>query len=78
MITAMMVVAAMITPASSSSWVCESLDNNPTQAGVWAMIGEAYGRGYRSEDDARSLFQEVQGSCPNYIPLLIEWADAND
>lgn len=75
--TVLAAVAVFITPTSSSAWVCSTLDANPTQAGVWQLVGEAFSRGYSGQQAGEFIATTVKGQCPEYIPLLIKWANAN-
>jgi len=77
-IAAVMIAVATLTPASSDDWICETLDSNPSVDGVNDLILEAYGRGYATEADGEMLVQVVVAECPEYIPLLLEWADDYD
>jgi hypothetical protein len=74
-IAAAMIAAATFSPFSSNAWVCRTLDTNPSVDGVNDLILEAYGRGYSTEADGEMLVQVVVADCPEYIPLLMEWAD---
>ena len=76
-VTAVVIAAATLTPASSLGWVCPTLDKNPTEAGVWQVLYEAAGRGYSSQSDGEAIATEIINNCPEYIPVVQEWADNN-
>lgn len=78
MIAAVLIVAATLSPTTGSmSWVCSTLDSNPTADGMWDVVAEAAKRGMLSESDGRAVAQQIVGQCPEYISIAQEWAEAN-
>jgi hypothetical protein len=79
MIAAILIVASTLTPtpATSMDWVCSTLDDNQTADGMWDVVAEAAKRGMLTESDGESVAKQIVGSCPEYIPIAKEWAEAN-
>lgn len=76
-IAATVIAAGTLTSGGSFSWVCPTLDANPTTAGVWDVLAEAVDRGLTSEADAEEIALQVINYCPEYIPIVKQWAEAN-
>lgn len=74
-ILAAAVTAASLTVNGPSGWVCEMLDRTPTESGVTSVVLEIFSRGYDAEDGAKYVVATIQSQCPEYIPLLLSWAE---
>jgi hypothetical protein len=70
--------AATITSPSSNAWVCSTLDRNPNESGVWQVLLQGLDRGLVGESGGQEIVDTIQSQCPEYIPLLITWAEHND
>ena len=78
MIAAVLIVAATLSPMSPTqpfSWVCQTLDRNPTAAGMWDVVSEAAKRGLTSQSDGEAVARQIIRQCPEYIPIAQEWAE---
>ncbi len=77
LVTTMVIAGSTLAGTGSMGWVCPTLDNDPSEDGVWDVVLGAVKRGYSSEQDAEAIASEVQNNCPEYIPLLLSWAEKN-
>lgn len=80
MIAAVLIAVVTLTPTSSSNfdWVCPTLDRNPTVDGMWDVIYGGVARGQTNDYAASQIVAQVRDVCPEYIPIALAWADAND
>ena len=74
---ATLVTLANLTANSSFSWVCDTLDSNPTVDGMWEVVWEGVERGQTSDSDAEQIVIQIRDRCPEYIPIVKEWAEQN-
>lgn len=65
---------AATSTSTGTSWICDTLDSNPTESGVEDLLLEAYKKGYRTDADAQRLLQAVGDGCPNYLGLIYQWS----
>lgn len=75
MIAAVLIVAATLAPSQQFSWVCQTLDRNPTSDGMWDVVEDAADRGLTTEADGEAVVRQIFRQCPEYIPIAMEWAE---
>ena len=77
MIAAVIIAAsAALTPYQPFSWVCPTLDRNPTADGMWDVVSEAAKRGLVTESDGEAVARQIIAQCPEYIPVVMDWAES--
>lgn len=69
--------ASLLMPQSTFGWVCPTLDRDPTEAGVWDVVLGAYQRGLTSDSAAEQIVLQVVNNCPEYVPIVKQWAEDN-
>lgn len=75
---AALIAAATLTPTPTGfGWVCPTLDQNPSVDGVWNVVLGAYQRGLTSDAAAEQIVIQIRDVCPEYIPIVKEWAEQN-
>lgn len=77
MIVSVMLAFATLTYSGSAAWVCPTLDASPNEKGVWEVVLGSFQRGYSGQQAGKMIAAEVQANCPEYIPLLLDWAEKN-
>lgn len=76
-ILAAAVIAAANLTSTGGSWICPILDRNPNDSGVTTVVLRVLSEGYSSSSGADLIVNTVASTCPKYLPLLQEWADAH-
>lgn len=67
------VVASFLSPTAGNT-ICSQLDSEPTVGGVVEVVVDLLSQGYDSETGSELLVTTVQSQCPEYIPLLVKFA----
>lgn len=75
LIAAAGIAASLVSPQYTSLNVCSELDADPTVDGVMNVGVALLNQGFPAEQAAELLVGSVQRNCPEYIPLLFEFAD---
>lgn len=65
---------ALAAPANAGNGICNQLDSEPSVGGVLEVAIGLMQSGYESDEAAKLLVSTVQGQCPEYIPLLVKFA----
>lgn len=74
MIAAAVMSGSLITPSAGIN-ICGELDKSPDFDGIVVVGTAMMNQGFTPDQAAEMLVYSVNKNCPEYLPLLFEFAD---